>query len=42
MPSYDVNWLGGTLSGPKSPVFHHTPQIFLTIARLWPVKIRVV
>jgi hypothetical protein len=22
------NWLGGTLSGPKSPVFRHTSHIF--------------
>jgi hypothetical protein len=22
------NWLGGTLSGPKKPIFSHFPQIF--------------
>jgi hypothetical protein len=36
------NWLGGTLSGPKRPIFRHTSQIFLTVALLQPTKIRFV
>ena len=36
------NWLGGTLSGPKRPIFRHTSQIFLTVALLRPTKIRFV
>jgi hypothetical protein len=38
----DSNWLGGTLSGPKRPIFSHTLQIFLTVALLRPTKIRFV
>jgi hypothetical protein len=36
------NWLGGTLSGQKRPIFRHTSQIFLTVAMLRPTKIRFV
>jgi hypothetical protein len=36
------NWLDGTLSGPKRPIFRHTLQIFLTVALLWPTKIHFV
>ena len=36
------NWLGGTLSGPKRPIFRHTSPIFLTVALLRPTKIRFV
>jgi hypothetical protein len=36
------NWLAGSLSGPKSPIFRHTSQFFLTIALLWPAKNRFV
>jgi hypothetical protein len=36
------NWLAGSLSGPKSPIFRHTLQFFLTIALLWPAKNRFV
>jgi hypothetical protein len=36
------NWLAGSLSGQKSPIFHHTSQFFLTIALLWPAKNRFV
>jgi hypothetical protein len=36
------NWLGGTLSGPKRPIFRHTSQIFFTVALLRPTKIRFV
>jgi hypothetical protein len=36
------NWLAGSLSGPKSPIFRHTSQFFLTVALLWPAKNRFV
>jgi hypothetical protein len=36
------NWLAGSLSGQKSPIFRHTLQFFLTIALLWPAKNRFV
>jgi hypothetical protein len=36
------NTLGGTLSGPKRPIFHHTSHIFLTVALLRPTKTRFV
>jgi hypothetical protein len=36
------NWFGGTLSGPKRPIFHHAQQIFLTVALLRPAKIRFI
>jgi hypothetical protein len=36
------NWLAGSLSGPKSPIFRHTLRFFLTIALLWPSKNRFV
>jgi hypothetical protein len=36
------NWLGGTLAGPKRPIFRHTAQIFLTVALQRPAKIRFV
>jgi hypothetical protein len=36
------NWLAGSLSGQKSPIFRHTSQFFLTIALLWPAKNRFV
>jgi hypothetical protein len=36
------NWLGGTLSGPKSAIFRSTLNIFLTVALLLPAKIRFV
>jgi hypothetical protein len=32
------NWLAGSLSGLKSPIFRHTSRFFLTIALLWPAK----
>jgi hypothetical protein len=38
----ESNWLAGSLSGPKSPIFRHTSQFFLTIALLWPAKNRFV
>ena len=38
----ESNWLGGTLSGPKRPIFRPTSQIFLTVALLRPTKIRFV
>jgi hypothetical protein len=39
---YFCNWLAGSLSGPKSPIFRHTSQFFLTIALLLPTKNRFV
>jgi hypothetical protein len=36
------NWLAGSLSGPKSPIFRQTKRFFLTIALLWPAKNRFV
>jgi hypothetical protein len=40
--NFRSNWLGGTLSGQKRPIFRHTSQIFLTVALLRPTKIRFV
>jgi hypothetical protein len=36
------NYLAGSLSGPKSPIFRHTSQFFLTVALLRPAKNRFV
>jgi hypothetical protein len=36
------DWLGGTLSGPKRPIFRHTSQIFFAVALLRPTKTRFV
>jgi hypothetical protein len=32
------NWLGGTLSGQKRPIFRPTSQIFLTVALCYGQK----
>jgi hypothetical protein len=39
LPMGFSKWFGGTLSGPKRPIFRHTSHIFLTVALLRPAKI---
>jgi hypothetical protein len=41
-PNNFCNYLAGSLSGPKSPIFRHTSQFFLTVALLRPAKNRFV
>jgi hypothetical protein len=41
-PIFGRNYLAGSLSGPKSPIFRHTSQFFLTVALLRPAKNRFV